>query len=216
MLKVKKLETPATISETVFRYLKKAILEGELKPGQRIQEKEIARIFNVSTTPTREAFQRLSAEEYLTIDARKEVVVASVSNERIKEVFEVVRALDLLATMKALSHIGPKDIEDLKKMNKQMEAFYKQKNLTAYIDMNLKAHYRIWKDCGNQFLLKSLNDLGDKVAFFSNQVYAKVADPSFFLKSIKEHFDLVTAIEKRDVPNIERIILSHWGAVGFL
>lgn len=216
MMKGRRLETPATISETVFRYLKRAILEGDLKPGQRIQEKEIARFFNVSTTPTREAFQRLAAEDYLTIDARKEVIIASASVEKIKEVFEVVRALDILATTKALDNLSSKDIKDLEKMNGELEGLFKQKNLTSYIKQNMKVHYRIWKACGNQFLFKLLTDLGDKFFFYSNQIYAKIDNPSFFMKSIKEHVDLVKAIEKRDLERIEKIILSHWGGVGFL
>ncbi len=216
MIKGKRLETPATFSEIVFRHLKKAIIEGDLKPGQRVQEKEIAGLFNVSTTPTREAFQRLAAEEYLTINARKEVSVASLSVQRIKEVYEVVRTLDLLATTKAMNNIGPGDIEDLKRMNAELERVFEQKNITAYIRQNLKIHYRIWKDCGNQFLFKSLSDLGDKFFFYSNQLFAKVEDPAIFRKSIKEHVDLVKAIEKKDVAGIERTILSHWGGVGYL
>lgn len=216
MLKGKPLATPATISETVFRHMKKAILEGDLKPGQRIQEKEIAQFFNVSTTPIREAFRRLAAEEYLSIDARKEVMVTSVSVEQIKEVFEVVRSLDLLATNKALDHFESKDLEDLEKMSRDMENFFGQKNLLAYIRQNLKIHYRIWKDCGNQFLLKTLMDMGDKFFFYSSQVYAKIDDPAFFNRSIKEHFDLIQAIEKKDIADIEKIINSHWGGVGYL
>ena len=216
MIKGKKLETPATFSEIVFRHLKKAIIEGDLKPGQRVQEKEIAKLFNVSPTPRREACQRLPAEEYLAINARKEVSVASLSVQRIKEVFEVVRTLDLLATTKAMSKIGAKDIEELQKMNAELGRVFEQKNITAYIRLNLKVHYRIWKDCGNQFLFKSLVDLGDKFFFYSNQIFAKIEDPAIFRKSIKEHVDLVKAIEKRDVAAVERIVLSHWGGVGYL
>jgi DNA-binding GntR family transcriptional regulator len=216
MLKGKKLETPVTFSEIVFRHLKKAIIEGELKPGQRVQEKEIARLFNVSTTPTREAFQRLAAEDYLTINARKEVSVASLSVERIKEVFEVVRTLDILATTKAMDYLAAKDIEDLKKMNTELEDFFNQKNLASYIKQNMKVHYRIWKNCGNQFLFKTLADLGDKFFFYSSQIYAKIEDPAFFRKSIKEHVDIVNAIETRDVAGLKKLILSHWGGVGFL
>ncbi|MBN1224993.1 MAG: GntR family transcriptional regulator [Candidatus Aminicenantes bacterium] len=216
MIKEKVREAPLTVNETVFRHLKKAIIEGDLKPGQRIQEKEIARIFHVSTTPTREAFQRLAAEGYLTINARREVSIASLSVEEIKEVYEVVRALDILATKKAVENLNPKDIEDLKKINEDLGDYIKQNNIASYIKQNLKVHFRIWKNCGNKFLIKSLFDLGDKLFFFSNQIFAKIDNPAIFEKSIKEHFELVGAIEKRDTAAIEKIILSHWGGVGFL
>ncbi|MFW6160079.1 MAG: GntR family transcriptional regulator, partial [Acidobacteriota bacterium] len=53
----------ATLSEAVYQYLKKAIIRGELKSRQRLQEKEFAKLFNVSTTPVREAFFCLAAEK---------------------------------------------------------------------------------------------------------------------------------------------------------
>jgi len=55
MKKKKPFGAPETISEAIYKYLKKAIIEGVLKPNQRIQEKEIAQLFGVSTTPAREA-----------------------------------------------------------------------------------------------------------------------------------------------------------------
>jgi DNA-binding GntR family transcriptional regulator len=55
----KRYERPATLSESIYVHLKKAIIEGSLKPGQRLLEKEFAELFKASTTPIREAFQKL-------------------------------------------------------------------------------------------------------------------------------------------------------------
>ncbi len=212
----RRMERPATISETIFKHLKKAIIEGDLKPGQRIQEKEVAAQFNVSTTPTREAFQRLAAEEYLTINARKDVLVTTVEVDRIKEVFEVVKTLDVLATRKAMGNFSAKDLEDLDKMNRDLDGFYRQGKISAYIKQNLKVHYRIWEACGNQFLFETLAEMGEKFFFYSSQIYAKIDDPSFFDKSIREHVELVAALARKDAEAVEKVILSHWGGVGFL
>ncbi|MCK7468567.1 MAG: GntR family transcriptional regulator [Desulfosudis oleivorans] len=56
-------QTPATLSETIYLALKKAMIDGEIKPGQRLQEKEIAALFSTSSTPVREAFFRLVGRE---------------------------------------------------------------------------------------------------------------------------------------------------------
>jgi len=117
----KAFELPATISETIYKHLKNAIIEGELKPNQRLQEKEIAKLFRVSTTPIREAFQRLSADKYIIISARKEVIVASTTLEEIKELFEVVRVLDAFATKKSLKNLTDNDITELKKMTEKLD-----------------------------------------------------------------------------------------------
>ena len=115
-----------------------------------------------------------------------------------------------------MNNLGEGAVEELKKMNQDLERIFEQKNITAYIRQNLKVHYRIWKECGNQFLFKSWPISGDKFFFYSNQIFAKIEDPEIFRKSIKEHVDLVKAIEKRDSASIERIVLSHWGGVGYL
>jgi DNA-binding GntR family transcriptional regulator len=116
----KMIKQPLTITETIFQFIKKSIINGEFKPNQRLHEKEIAELFNVSTTPTREAFQRLSAEKYLILNARKEVIVAGLSPEGIKELYEVIRVLDVFSTKKALEIITDKDISELKKMTDRL------------------------------------------------------------------------------------------------
>ena len=109
-------QVPATLSETIFQSLKKALIEGEIKPGQRLQEKEIAALFNTSSTPVREAFFRLAAEKYLVINARKEVLAQDTTLEEVSELYEIVRALDILALGKVLATIGDEDVDALRAM----------------------------------------------------------------------------------------------------
>lgn len=133
----KTFNLPSTITETIYRYLKNAIIEGELKPSQRLQEKEIAELFHVSTTPVREAFQRLFAEKYIIINARKDVIVSPTTLEEIKELFEVVRVLDALASKKAIKRLSDKDIAKLKKMTQKLASLYNQKKINDYVRENL-------------------------------------------------------------------------------
>lgn len=215
----KAFEVPTTISKTIYKYLKNAIIEGELKPNQRLQEKEIAELFRVSTTPIREAFQRLSAEKYIIISARKEVIVASATLEEIKELFEVVRVLDAFATKKSLKNLTNNDITELKKMTEKLDNFYKQKKIQAYVKENLRVHDKLWKACGNKFLYQSLVNLSEKYTFYANQVFfltdKSTDNTSFFNKSHKDHIDLMKAIEKKDGYRVEKLLLYHWGR-GFL
>jgi DNA-binding GntR family transcriptional regulator len=216
MKKTKPFEAPETISEAIYKYLKKAIIEGVLKPNQRVQEKEVAQLFGVSTTPAREAFQRLSAEKYLTIDARKEVHVVSATAKEIKEVFEVVRILDACATRKAVKKLSDEDIKDLREMTEALGELFKQQKIGPYVKQNLKIHFRIWEKCGNSFLYQTLVNLGEKFTFYSNQIFAIIDNPSFFKSSFGDHAELMKALEKRDAERAEQIISTHWGGEGFL
>lgn len=209
-------EKPATISETIYRYLKKAIIEGEFRPNQRIQEKEIAGLFNVSTTPVRESFRRLAAERFLTIDARRGVVVTPVSMKDIKDLFEVVIVLDIFATKRALAHISPECLEQVRQMTLRMGDSYRKKQIFPYVKENLEIHFKIWEHCGNKFLQQSLRDSGEKFVFYSREFFLLLGDPTaYFEKSYKEHLDLITALEDKDEARVERILASHWG-MGFL
>ncbi|MFP4081153.1 MAG: GntR family transcriptional regulator [Candidatus Aminicenantes bacterium] len=206
---------PTTISETLYKYLKNAIMEGKLSPNQRIQEKEIAELFKVSTTPVREAFQRLSAEQYIIINSRKEVVVASATLEEIKELFELMRILDTFATEKSLKTLSDKDITELKKWTKKLNYYYKQKKIVPYFKQNMKIHDKLWSLCGNNLLYQTLVNMTEKCLFYANQLLLLTDNRAWLNQSHKDHLDLIKAVEKRDDKSLKKILLSHWGK-GFL
>jgi DNA-binding GntR family transcriptional regulator len=212
-------ELPSTISETIYKYLKNSIIEGELEPNQRVQEREIAELFKVSTTPVREAFQRLAAEKYLVINARREVVVASLTLEEINELFEIVRLLDTFALKKALPRLTDSDITEIRDMTEQMGRWHKQKNIHGYVRTNLDIHEKIWKKCNNNLLYQSLVNMGEKYTLSANQIFfltdSDDGSPSLFNKSYRDHIELLDAIERRDNEAVEEITKNHWGK-GFL
>ncbi len=167
----------------------------------------------------REAFRRLSAEKFIIINARKDVMVASASPEEIEELFEVVRVLDAFATQKALKRLTENDIAVLQKMTDNLTVFYKKKKIYEYVKENLRFHEKIWKACGNKFLYQSLVNLGEKYTFYGNQVFFLSDDPnkppSFLNRSHEDHLNLMQALKEREAKAVEKILISHWGK-GFL
>jgi DNA-binding GntR family transcriptional regulator len=215
----KKYERPATLSESIYSHLKKAIIEGSLKPGQRLLEKEFAELFRASTTPIREAFQKLSAEKYIVINSRKDVTVATVTRREIAELFDVVRVLDALAARTAIPRLSEGDIAELRKMTAKLGEFHDQNKVYEYVVENMRIHDRVWRACGNEYLYQCLSTSADKYVFLSNHLFSvgkgSTERPSFFERSLQDHFGLMDALEKRDTAAVEKILLSHWGK-GFL
>lgn len=215
----KPYERPATLSESIYGYLKKAIIEGDLRPGQRLMEKEFAELFKASTTPVREAFQKLSAEKYIVINSRKDVTVAAVTRKEIAELFEVVRVLDAQAARGAIPNLSEGDVAELRKMTSRLGDFHRQKKVYEYVVENMKIHDRLWRACGNEYLYQCLSTSAEKYVFLSNHLFSlgkgSTERPSFFERSFQDHLDLMDAVEKRDTPAVEKILLSHWGK-GFL
>jgi len=211
-VKNKSLKPPITISETIFQYVKKSIINGKFKPNQRLQEKEIAKIYSVSTTPVREAFQRLSAEKYLILNARKEVIVAELSSKQIKELYEIIRVLDVFSSKKALENITDKDISELKKKTDKLSEFYKKKNIPSYIKQSTRIHEILWKNCGNELVYQSLLDLMEKATAFGDIVTSDfLSIPLYFERSYKDHIELMAAVENKDAEEVGKILNSHWG-----
>jgi DNA-binding GntR family transcriptional regulator len=205
-------KVPATLSETIYQSLKKAIIEGQIKPGQRLQEKEIAALYNTSSTPVREAFFRLAAEKYLVISARKEVLVQDTTLEEVRELYEIVRVLDILALRKALGRMTDQDIDGLRAMTEELGRFHDADDHQRYLEQNLRIHDAVWRLCGSRSLYETLSDLMAKIAIYRRKTdFSPFADPPALEKSYRDHREIFRLIERRDMDRLEKLIEAHWG-----
>jgi DNA-binding GntR family transcriptional regulator len=205
-------QVPATLSETIYQSLKKALIEGQIKPGQRLQEKEIAALFNTSSTPVREAFFRLAAEKYLVINARKEVLAQDTTLEEVRELYEIVRALDIVALGKALALMNDDDVRELGAMTAELGRFHDAADHQSYLEQNLRIHDTIWRLCGSAALYETLGGLMAKISIYRRKTdFAPFADPPSLEKSYRDHRELFQLIERRDLAGVEKLIQAHWG-----
>jgi DNA-binding GntR family transcriptional regulator len=205
-------QVPATLSETIYQSLKKALIEGQIKPGQRLQEKEIAALFNTSSTPVREAFFRLAAEKYLVINARKEVLAQDTTLEEVRELYEIVRALDIVALGKALALMSDDDVRELGAMTAELGRFHDAADHQSYLEQNLRIHDTIWRLCGSAALYETLGGLMAKISIYRRKTdFAPFADPPSLEKSYRDHRELFQLIERRDLAGVEKLIQAHWG-----
>ena len=205
-------QVPATLSETIYQSLKKALIDGEIKPGQRLQEKEIAALFNTSSTPVREAFFRLAAEKYLVINARKEVLAQDTTLEEVRELYEIVRTLDILSARRALGRMNREDVEELRAMTAELGRAHDTGDHRRYLDQNLRIHDRIWRCCGSAALYETLRELMSKISIYHRKTdFSPFSAPPALEKSYRDHLEIVRLIEARDMAGLIRLIEAHWG-----
>jgi len=205
-------QVPATLSENIYQALKKALIDGEIKPGQRLQEKEIAALFNTSSTPVREAFFRLAAEKYLVINARKEVLAQDTTLEEVRELYEIVRTLDILSARRALGRMNREDVEELRAMTAELGRFHDTGDHRRYLDQNLRIHDRIWRCCGSAALYETLRELMSKISIYHRKTdFSPFSAPPALEKSYRDHLEIVRLIEARDMAGLIRLIEAHWG-----
>jgi DNA-binding GntR family transcriptional regulator len=205
-------QVPQTLSETIFQSLKKAVIDGDIKPGQRLQEKEIAALFNTSATPVREAFFRLAAEKYLVINARKEVLVQDTTKEEV----------GALRDRPGPRHPRPpqdpaafslEDIDELRADEPRGAGpSYTHADHQSYLEQNLKIHDRIWSVCGSLSLYETLSELMSKISIYRRKTdFAPFSDPPALDKSYRDHVRIFELIEARDMAGLEKLIEAHWG-----
>jgi len=204
-----KYPLPRTMSEFIYSSLKEAIVSNELKANQRINENEIAKRFHVSRTPVREAVLRLATEGFVRIDSYRRAIVKEVSFEELREILEVLGALDRLAINLAIDNMTEKEIYKLQKITEKMQKYCNLKTMEKYIEVNAEFHNELWKSVPNKFLLEVLFLVRDKKERYSYARLSAYKNPGFLEKSMKHHWELMEAIKKRDKENLMRLIVEH-------
>ena len=109
------------LRDVVFNTLRQAILRGELKPGERLMEIQLANKLGVSRTPIREAIRKLELEGLVLMIPRRGAEVAEITEKSLRDVLEVRGALEELAVDLACERIKEDDIEKLREAAKEFE-----------------------------------------------------------------------------------------------
>ena len=117
------------LRDVVFNTLRQAILRGELKPGERLMEIQLANKLGVSRTPIREAIRKLELEGLVLMIPRKGAEVAEITEKNMRDVLEVRKALEELAVQLACERITAEEIEEMKKAAEEFRMILKNKIL---------------------------------------------------------------------------------------
>ena len=121
---VARLDRPdvQSIEEVVTNALRDAILSGELRPGERLLQEQLADQLRVSRIPLRDALRRLEAEGLVRIGPRRGAEVASLSSDDVREVYDIRISLEPELMRRAIAALGPADIQRLVEMSERMDA----------------------------------------------------------------------------------------------
>ena len=128
------------LRDVVFNTLRQAILRGEMEPGERLMEIQLADKLGVSRTPIREAIRKLELEGLVIMIPRKGAEVAHITEKDMRDVLEVRAALEELAATLACRNVTPERIEELKMANKRFEAAIISKDVVAIVDADVNFH----------------------------------------------------------------------------
>ena len=194
------------LRDVVFNTLRQAILRGELKPGERLMEIQLANKLGVSRTPIREAIRKLELEGLVLMIPRKGAEVAEITEKNMRDVLEVRKALEELAVQLACDKITKEEIEEMKKAAEDFKKILKSKDITEIAEADVRFHDIIYMATDNQKLIQLLNNLREQMYRYRVE-YLKEGETRDVL--VKEHEELTKAIRERDVERAKQLSFQH-------
>ena len=194
------------LRDVVFNTLRQAILRGEMEPGERLMEIQLADKLGVSRTPIREAIRKLELEGLVIMIPRKGAEVAHITEKDMRDVLEVRAALEELAATLACRNVTQEHIEELKMANKRFEAAIISKDVVAIVDADVNFHDIIYAMTDNQRLIQIINNLREQMYRYRLE-YVKDARAHSIL--ISEHKDIIDKLSKKDEENTKIVIRQH-------
>ncbi len=194
------------LRDVVFNTLRRAILRGELKPGERLMEIQLADKLGVSRTPIREAIRKLELEGLVLMIPRRGAEVAEITEKNLRDVLEVRKALEELCVELCCERITEEDIVKLKEAAKEFEEILKEDNITDIAEADVKFHDIIYFATDNQRLIQLLYNLREQMYRYRVE-YLKRKEVHATL--LAEHEYIIQCIENRDKVHAMEAIATH-------
>ncbi len=200
-----------TMRSIVADAIRKAIMEGALRPGERIVERKLAAQFEASLSVIREALVELEMDGFIVKRRNTATYVTQVTVEDAAKVFELRAVLEPYAIGQAALKAKPADIRDLEEIHAEMHECARQADLSGYLRVDYSWHDRVWQICDNEYIRASLARA--LVPFFAFFAIRCPTPPFDMVKDAEEHLKIIRALEKNDAITAEGIIraaMSEW------
>lgn len=183
------------LRDVVFNTLRKAILTGELKPGERLLEIHLANQLGVSRTPIREAIRKLELEGLVIMMPRRGAEVAQITEKSLRDVLEVRRALDALCAELACDRITEEEKQKLKTACDEFEKATATSDATIIAAADVALHDIIVAATRNSRLIQLINNLSEQMYRYR---FEYIKDENQHNNLVEEHRMIYESIVRHD------------------
>lgn len=194
------------LRDVVFNTLREAILKGELKPGERLMELQLAGKLGVSRTPIREAIRMLEQEGLAVTIPRKGAEVAKMTEKDMEDVLKIREALDELAASLACEQISGDELERLKQTMREFEEYTKTGEVKRIAEADVRFHDIIYQATRNPKLVNMLNNLREQMYRYRVE-YLK--DERNYPTLVREHNEIVEGLFGKDKQKVTAAMHDH-------
>lgn len=190
----------------IYNKLKNAIIYGELSPGEKLSENELAKKLSSSRTPIRETFRQLQMEGYITVLPNKGAYVSKLPLKEIEDIYNIISLLEGYASELAALKIRDQDINKLNKLKNKLVFYAAKKKYRDYVEKNTEFHHLITRLSGNNNLVKINTDFRTRIYRYR---LISVTIPGYLDKYASDHEKIINAMSKRDSVRAGKHMREH-------
>jgi DNA-binding GntR family transcriptional regulator len=194
------------LREIVFETIRGAIITGELQPGQRLMEVQLAEEMGVSRTPVRESIRKLELEGLVKMVPRRGAYVTPMSVNDLKEMMEIRRALEGLAAELASLNATAEEIAKLYAANQRFGESAMANDEEGIIKNDMAIHDIIYRASGNKKLLTMINSLREQMQRFRAEYVHRIEDKT---PLVNQHMEIIRKIESGESAMAKSLACEH-------
>ncbi len=192
-------------SARVAAYLRDAILGGELRPGDRIRQEEVAERLGASRLPVREALRILEAEGLTEHEPHKGARVPQLSQHEVDVIYRMRERLEPLALVESMSRLEAADHDRLEEVQRQIEA---NDDLEKFLDLDREFHMLTYSGCDIDPLMSNVTRLWNSTQHYRRAFVAMGGSTRMWTVN-SEHRLILDAVVRRDAVDGERFLEGH-------
>jgi DNA-binding GntR family transcriptional regulator len=186
--------------------LRQLIVEGDIAPGAKLNERELAERLRVSRTPLREAIKMLAAEGLVELLPNRGAVAAQLSAQDVADTFEVIAGLEAQSGELAAQRITDAELAEVRALHYEMLAAHTRRDLSTYYRLNARIHACINAAARNPVLThtyRTVNARLQALRFRSN------FDDRKWQRAVKEHDQMIVLLDARDGAGLRVLLVQH-------
>jgi DNA-binding GntR family transcriptional regulator len=194
------------LHDQVASRLRTMLIEGQIAPGAKLNERELCEQLRVSRTPLREAIKLLAAEGLVDLLPNRGAVAVKLTEADILNTFEVLAGLEAMSGEFAAERITDDELTHIRAMHFEMLAAFTRRDLSNYYRLNALIHAAINRAAGNPVLTgtyQSINARVQALRFRTNQNDAK------WSRAMQEHEVMIQALQARDGAAMRQVMVKH-------
>lgn len=194
------------LHEEVIDQLRDRIVQGELAPGARLNERVLCEQLGISRTPLREAIKMLATEGLVELLPNRGAIVTPLKAAQIADTLAVMGALESLAGELACANASESDLAEIRALHFEMLAHHARRELAAYFRYNQFIHMKIIEASGNPVLTNTYRQLNANVR---RARYMANLSQERWDAAVSEHEGILAALVSRDAPRLKRLLAEH-------